>query len=561
MINDMIADFKAILKNNELIQSEPDQGTENSFTIDVRKSTGYELAINETNSDGSQYVFNRHEAFDSNLTDATGDDTLKQFFGKSAKIVAIKKGTATDLSKHKYVIGKKLSQEKTDLAKLRLSTAESDIQRLKNAGYTITRKVTVSEGFSKSSTGNIVYNQGVESVKATKSGITYEFKFVGVESARVEDTVEILKQEVDDFIGTFEGTFSDDISKVSEVNYVTTNDSLMIDLDASSYRDFKMVNVNYNNLNNLKLFLETNKERFDISKSEINSNKDLQIKVYQYGIKIPEGLVKTITLKNIDKLDEELIIDMPKKTDIDGHWAEYEIKNAMIKGYIDASEKFRPKDSITRAEFSKILCKIFEIDTSDSAIKNLDEPFLDVKKTDWYYRYIVALYNYKSNNTSIGYDGQPTGEKIGSGVVINGYNEDVFNPKSNITRQEAAKMIASAYELSTLTSTTGSILNVKYDNKLDKENGFLPGDINLNVDGKIENVKGTISQALHRNIKTKFIDDKEISDWADESVAVLSKGAEKIELDIIGGNPDGTFKPKSNISRAEAVAMLMRFTY
>lgn len=50
-----------------------------------------------------------------------------------------------------------------------------------------------------------------------------------------------------------------------------------------------------------------------------------------------------------------------------------------------------------------------------------------------------------------------------------------------------------------------------------------------------------------------FADEGDISDWAKSSVERTAAGG------VICGYPDGTFKPKSNITRAEATAMMYRF--
>ena len=228
---------------------------------------------------------------------------------------------------------------------------------------------------------------------------------------------------------------------------------------------------------------------------------------------------------------------MPSKTDIDGHWAESEIKDAMLLGHIDASSTFRPKDGITRAEFAKMLCTVLDIDAT-KAVASYEEPFHDVKSSDWYYKYIVALYN--------NYGKSEKASAAQKGAIINGYEGDLFKPNAKITRQEAAKMLAAAYEV-----YNGLALTVNY-NSQDKANGFEKSDITNKIDGIVDMTRKVNQETMHRDIKTSYVDDKDIASWADESVQTLK------EEGIAGGNPDGTFKPKAEINRAEALLMIQR---
>lgn len=100
--------------------------------------------------------------------------------------------------------------------------------------------------------------------------------------------------------------------------------------------------------------------------------------------------------------------------DILGHWAESEIEKAMKLGWVDTSNSFRPDESITRAEFIKIVNRVFNF-TESTHIN-----FSDVNKNDWFY-----------NDISIA---------VSSGY-IDGYDDNTFKPNNKISRQEAAKII------------------------------------------------------------------------------------------------------------------------
>lgn len=124
--------------------------------------------------------------------------------------------------------------------------------------------------------------------------------------------------------------------------------------------------------------------------------------------KIEADNIKDYNLANIAKS----VINAQK--DILGHWAENQIEEAMEWGWIDTSNSFRPDDSITRAEFVKIVNRVFNF-TEATDIK-----FNDVNINDWFYNEISIAVN--------------------SGY-IDGYEDNTFKPNDKISRQEVAKII------------------------------------------------------------------------------------------------------------------------
>lgn len=115
-------------------------------------------------------------------------------------------------------------------------------------------------------------------------------------------------------------------------------------------------------------------------------------------------------------------------TDIEGHWAKNQILDFVSKGYVAGYEDntFRPENSITRAEFVRVLNQVFKFEEKEA------ENFTDVNNSDWYY-----------NDVCIG-------AKAG---YIKGYEDGTFRPNSPITREEASKILA-------------TVLNLKGDGKL-----------------------------------------------------------------------------------------------
>lgn len=101
--------------------------------------------------------------------------------------------------------------------------------------------------------------------------------------------------------------------------------------------------------------------------------------------------------------------------DTKGHWAtesvNYLVSLKAISGYPDGS--FKPDDSVTRAEFAKIVCNAFGIAGGYKAIYD------DVSENDWFAQSVCALSQIN---------------------IINGYNSS-FTPNSNIKREDAAVIL------------------------------------------------------------------------------------------------------------------------
>ena len=84
--------------------------------------------------------------------------------------------------------------------------------------------------------------------------------------------------------------------------------------------------------------------------------------------------------------------------------------NGIISGYEDGS--FRSSNMIKRAEFAKLIAVAFSVNAKQAE-------FDDVAQSDWYHSYVSAL--------------------AGAGI-INGY-DGIFSPDANITREDAAVII------------------------------------------------------------------------------------------------------------------------
>ncbi len=146
-----------------------------------------------------------------------------------------------------------------------------------------------------------------------------------------------------------------------------------------------------------------------------------------------------------------------------------------------SNEAFEPGSNVTRAQFAKMMCKVFGITTSTDAAS-----FADVAAESWYSGYVGGLYK-------AGY--------------IKGIDELNFGSERYITRQDAITVI----------------YRIMADRGLAPENTSEP----------------------------PYDDADEISDYAKQAVSAVSS------MQIIQGD-GGRIKPQANMSRAEAAVIMYR---
>ena len=452
-------------------------------SVDVRLASGYTLKTVE-----GKTVVAREKIY--NYNGAPNDrskHTLKNEF-KDCKILIEKLGTTPN--KDVFVLGEKV----TDTVSVSQETAKLNALNSEIATY-------VANGYTKSE---------VE----TKGSITGETYVPG-------NKVVTLKKGQDTKTVTF--TNIDVLKDDASLNEVEQADALRKEVFGENQLTAE-TNVNlegrdYSRINELKYKIESNIAKFDIVKDETGAaNKDLKVTLYKKGAKQKsENIVKEIVFENVAKVDNKLLVNIPQSNDFNNHWAKTQIVNAMLNGQVDASGSFRPQDGITRAEFAKIACTVFGIATND---KNT-EPFNDVSKADWFYKYVAALYQEKAT-TADGKENQS---------VIQGDGEN-FRPNDKITRQEVAVIVA------------------KLQSKKIKETM-----VQVGTDSKGNPIMG------HVDVATKFKDDASIATWADESVSYLNtvkyatvEGKDKF---VVEGD-NGYFNPTQSITRAEALVMVQR---
>lgn len=207
-------------------------------------------------------------------------------------------------------------------------------------------------------------------------------------------------------------------------------------------------------------------------------------------------------------------------SDIDGHWAEETIikfkdKN-IISGYPDGT--FKPDNSVTRAEFAKIITEAFNLQE-----KNPLE-YEDVAQDGWYYPYLECSAKYipvyplpVSYESNIPY--RDASNKDGN----------YFLPDTEAIRMHVAE----------------TLVEVKKDKE--KINVELPviQDIQAELETKFKDADYVNLYPMHGKVPTNVQRMFEYTWLADK-------------LDVMHGNTDGYFLPYGKITRAELVTAIDR---
>ena len=145
--------------------------------------------------------------------------------------------------------------------------------------------------------------------------------------------------------------------------------------------------------------------------------------------------------------------------------------------------------------------------------------------------------------------------------IINGYGEGSFKPNKDITNAEFAQIAKNVLGLS-YTKDSQSYDDVKetawfYDvvnciSSLKVMHGYDNKAFNPNTPITREEAVFALANLFHIEGSTekKFSDNEAISDWAQKNINAMYAGG------YIKGNPDGSFNPKDNITRAEVLSII-----
>ncbi len=159
--------------------------------------------------------------------------------------------------------------------------------------------------------------------------------------------------------------------------------------------------------------------------------------------------------------------DKTKLTDVSRHWAENYIGMAVSKRYIQGykDKTFKPDNTLSRAEFAKMICNISTLKSKISSIPAVNNYSLIDITEDYVYAKSDIL---KLANRGI--------------MTVQGNR---FNPGANVTRAEVISVINKLYDLSTSTDEFLYIesLYKKYYNFNDIKNNPFYKDIIISVIG------------------------------------------------------------------------------
>ncbi len=140
--------------------------------------------------------------------------------------------------------------------------------------------------------------------------------------------------------------------------------------------------------------------------------------------------------------------------DIESHWAKKEIKEMATMGYINgSSDKFRPDDNITRAEFVAIMTRVLGLETSktenipfsdvkpNSPIKrqeicNILATFLDKELTNEEVEDTLSNFNDEVDNWA-----KNSVAAVIDAEIVNGLSNNTIGGQFNATRAEAAVIL------------------------------------------------------------------------------------------------------------------------
>lgn len=146
----------------------------------------------------------------------------------------------------------------------------------------------------------------------------------------------------------------------------------------------------------------------------------------------------------------------------------------IIKGYSDNT--YRPGNSVTRGQAAKIIAGALGLDTKNVTNAN----FKDIVTSDEFYGSITALAN----------EG-----------IINGFSDQTFRPWEPITRNQMAKIIARAFNLETLDTTTPfTDLNKEYAGYIAAlyTNDITTGRTATTFEGSTRVTRGQLAAFVHR---------------------------------------------------------------
>lgn len=218
--------------------------------------------------------------------------------------------------------------------------------------------------------------------------------------------------------------------------------------------------------------------------------------VSKYDYNLPNGKGSISLNQEMMPRVERLIV--PKFRDVNGHWAEEDIKKLYsLDVFEDNSDIFAPDIPMKRLHFTKAVIRASDIRTSmeepkKSRRRRKDPPeksyFADISVNHPDYIYIKAGVDKK---------------------IIEGISKDLFGPNQSLTRAQAITILVRA---------------LGFENRAPN-----PGYI------------------------TSFSDDNKIPSWAKDSIYIAR------EINLVEGDSMNRVNPNQALTRAEASTLIVRF--
>lgn len=195
----------------------------------------------------------------------------------------------------------------------------------------------------------------------------------------------------------------------------------------------------------------------------------------------------------------------------------------VVDGYSDGS--FKPTAVLTRGAAAKIICNMILGPAAASNMTASAAPFKDVP----------------ANHTfaaQIAYCAQQG--------IINGYADGTFKPGDSVNWGAALKMVLAYAGYEDAAPVEGGTWASGYI-ALAKSEGLIDGDVEQNANITRVEMCQLLAKALKIEASEK---ESAFPDTDDGYVLALA------ELGVIGGNPDGTFNPDGELTRAQLCKIL-----
>ncbi len=224
----------------------------------------------------------------------------------------------------------------------------------------------------------------------------------------------------------------------------------------------------------------------------VNGDLTIKAKTIGFGKLDSEVAVFQYKIENTANEAEGEITKASDFADIEGHWARDDIIALSEKGIIDGmtATEFKPEEKITRAQFAKLLSAALNIKIDQGAAVS----FKDVPAGAWYHDYVAAA--------------------VKEGLIM-GYNDSIFAPDENITREQMAVIISRVLKMKATTD---------------------------------------LSHSITEQIIDKFKDKGDISPWAGNEIYLA------VSCGVVSGVSEDTFAPQMTATRAQAAAMILRLS-